>query len=166
MEDTTLFRTAKEPETEAKPEKPREPSEEISTSEVKEVKPSEYPVIRKYPYLKEVLEIDSDAYNTFDVKPLSEEIDEFIRSEVERQKLKDTSESYKSVLDNLLKTIGLPEDINLYDKLDKIVRLVRIHKKLLDATREKEELLNSDPTKLSSSKLKELIKETGGNYAK
>lgn len=100
-------------------------------------------------------------YDTFDVKALSEKIDTYVNSEISRRELKDTEESYKSVIDEVTKKLNLPEDATVYSKLEKLVEYLRINQKMLDAITEKQELLTADPMSLSSAQLKKRLELNG-----
>jgi len=162
-QDKSLFREAT-PRVEQEIEVPKRdepPKHTIVVPDEVENKPSEYPTIKKYPYLTEVLEIDKEIYNTFDIKPQSEEIDDFLRSEVKRNNLKDDKETYKNLVEKYLKKINISEDSDIYTKVEKLSEYLKIQKKLLEGIDERDRLLNSDPMELSSSQLKKYIELKG-----
>ena len=109
-------------------------------------------------YIKELFEM-GEAQNHFNMPSLIHEIDIFVRSEIERQGLKSDKKSYEEIIHGYEKRLNLPEEIDVYTRTEKIVSLIRIDAKLINAIKEKEELLNGDVTKMSSSQIKRYLKE-------
>jgi len=109
-------------------------------------------------YIKELFSLGESASH-FDMPSLTKEIDEFILSEIERQGLEKSHKSYEEIIQGYLDKLRLPDGVDNYTKVEKVAELVRINRKLIEAMTEKETLLNSDPTKMSSAQLKRYIKE-------
>lgn len=126
-----------------------------------EVTPSEAVLTGRPPVLVDVLGIRM-AYKTFDVEPKSKDIDEYINSEVKRQGLKDSRESYQKVVEAIEKKLGVTEESDLYTKLDKIAEYARIQQKLQAAIKEHEELMAADPLTLPVNKMRKVLQEKYG----
>ena len=153
--DSTIFRTKIEPvkETPESPSEPLKPAEpEVITSEYTEKPPS----ISEEPYLVKMLEI-GQAKDHFEMPSLIAEINEFVLSEFERQKLEDTPKSYEEVVSHYLKKLDLPDGIDKYTQVERLVEFIRIDKRLLDIAREKEELEKKPIEDLKSWQLRERI---------
>ena len=160
VEDKTLFR-------EQTPETPVEavssftkPEHEEVSYEKAEILPSERQELEKMPLLASLWDLGS-IYNTFDIKPLTREIDLSIIETMQAKKMKDTESSYKEVLDGYLKQLKLPEEMNIYTKLEQLAKIMRVDRKLKDSLKERDELLTADLDKLSSTKIKQLLKLKG-----
>lgn len=121
-----------------------------------ELLPSEYEIVKKYPLVVDLMGY-KEQLSHFDMKPISKEIDIFLREEIKRLGLKDTKEAYQEVLDDYLKKAQIPKESDIYSKIEKLVQFVRIQAKLLKDLKEREDLLKADPATLSSAKLKQLI---------
>lgn len=121
-----------------------------------ELPPSLYLDSHKPPLVLELIGGVS-AYDHFDMPYLSREINTYILEEITRQELSDTREDYQTVLDRALKHLDLPEGIDVYATVEKLVRYFRIQHKLWTALREKEELMAADPLTLSAPKLKRYL---------
>ena len=145
--DETIYRTKQEVKEEPRLMQESGKVEDVVFDEV-DIKPSEMVEVRGKPMLVEMIENLDFAFGQFDTKEQSLEIDEFINSEIERLKLKDDKESYKKILDKYLNKYS-----DVYSALEDLIKKIRIDKKIIEASKEKEELLNSDPTTLSSTKL-------------
>ena len=133
----------------------------LQSTEVKEtenvfdtvVKP---PSIMEQPYLVKMFELGM-AKDHFEMPTLIKEVNDFVMSELKRQNLDDNVKSYEEIVNHYLKKLNLPENIDVYTKVEKLIELMRIDKKLLDATREKEELLKKPITELTSKQLEARI---------
>ncbi len=139
---------AEDPTSPAEQRDPNEPS--IVSSEQTEKPPS----ILETPFLVEMLEI-GEAKDHFEMPALIKEINEFVLSEFERLKLEDTSDSYKEIVEKYTKK--LPENLDNYALVERLVDLVKIDKKLIEAMKEKDRIMNADIIELSSSQLRKRI---------
>jgi len=149
--DTTIFRTQV---------KPQEAKEEVNTprsTDIPDFSP-EYskPPIEAEPYIETLWELGEEKEH-FEMPSLLTEINEFVLSEIERNKMDKNHEAYEEVLNNYLKRLKLPDNVDIYTKTERVAELMRIDKKLLDNLRDKEALMNADPTKLNSNQLKKYI---------
>lgn len=108
------------------------------------------------PYVADILGV-GPIYGTFDVSPLCMEIDRLLQSEMAAKGLADTKEAYEDLLRWYEKKVNLKDDVLIYTKLEKIVRMLRIHDKIRQVGREHDELMMSDPSSLSAEKLKKYI---------
>lgn len=97
------------------------------------------------------------AYHHFDMPELTREVDSYILESLTRLGLGDTREDYEQVLNSALDKLGLPEGLDVYTTVEKLVRYFRIQHKLFTALKEKEELMAADPLELSASKLKKYL---------
>ena len=155
--DSTIFATKV---TETPTETPTSPQEGISpsreayhTAEHIEQPPS----IRSEPYIVEMLEL-GEAANHFKMPELIQKINEYVLSEFERNEMSDTVDSYKEIIENYLDRLKLPDGIDVYTKIERLAEIIRIDKKLLDAAKAKEELLQKPIEQLDADQLKEMIK--------
>lgn len=126
-----------------------EPADEVNSFK-ETTKP---PSIMGEPYVIDLFEL-GEAKNHFEMPSLLKEIDQFVMSEIERNKLDDSAKSYKEIIDHYLTKLNLPDNVDVYTKTEKVLELMKINKKLLDAAKEKEELLAKPVTELSSTQLK------------
>lgn len=126
-----------------------------------EMPPSLYLEAHKTPLVLELLD-GTGAYEQFDMKPLSQEIDSYVIQELRRLGLEDTRESYQQVLERTIERLKLPEGTDIYATVEKLARLCRIQTKLYSALMEKEELMAADPMELSAAKLKLYIERGYG----
>jgi hypothetical protein len=149
MEDSSIFRAKVEPTVEVVQPK-GEPTQQIHTSEYSE------PPLGDGPYLPELWEM-GEAKEHFEMPSLIKEINEFVLSEIERNKMESNRKSYKEIIDNYEKKLGLPEGIDIYARTEKILSLMKIDMKLLQAVKEKEELLSKPITELTSRQLRQRI---------
>jgi len=115
------------------------------------------------PYLEEMLEL-GEAAGHFEMPELIAEINDFVLSEFERNKMEDTTKSYKEVVNHYLKKLDLPEGTMIYTKVEKLADLMRIDKKLIEAQKEKERIMTADITDLTSRQLKQRIENATANY--
>ena len=154
MTDATLFRSAE-------PEEPIEQEKTERSDKQPDFTPesSERPLGIDKPYCIELLEI-TEAKDHFEMPKLIKEIDEFVRSEIKRNKMKLDRDSYKKVLEGYLKRVP---GLDVYSKTERIAELMRIDKKLLDAVREKEDLLEKPVTEMTSNQLRRYINATTNN---
>lgn len=104
-----------------------------------------------------MLGIAATIYNSFDVPLVCMEIDYLLQSEMAAKGLQDTKEAYEQLLRWYEKKVNLKDDVLVYTKLEKIVRMLRIHNKIRQAEREHDELMMADPSVLSADKLKKYI---------
>ncbi len=137
---------AKEAST-SSPEKTLPPKETHTTPEIS-VKP---PSLTEEPYLVGMLKLDFSK-DHFEMPQLIAEANEFILSEIKRYRLKDSSESYEQIINKYLKK--LPDTLDDYTKIEQLIDLIRIDKKLIEAMNEKDRIMNADITDLSSSQIK------------
>ena len=103
----------------------------------------------------EIMEI-GESKDHFEMPSLIKEIDSFIKSEIERQKMKSNEESYREILDTYLKKIP---DSDIYAKVEHLADLIRVDRKLVEAMREKEEIMTKDITQLTSKQLERRIND-------
>lgn len=108
------------------------------------------------PYLTEIFGM-GEAYSHFDMESLTNEIDGYVKSEMERQGMESSRKSYQEVIDSYLDRLKLPDNVSVYAKTEKVASLMRINCKLLETLKEKEDFLKSDPTTMSSSQLRRYI---------
>jgi len=139
------------------PEIESESKEDLTSSKVtvESLEHKEKP-IEMAEYIKDLWQI-GEAENHFEMKNLLKEIDDFVLSEIKRNEMKESRESYEEIIKKYENRIKLPENVDIYTKTEKIVELIRIDAKLLKALKEKEELLAGDPTKMTSTQLKQYI---------
>lgn len=130
--------------------KPNEPT--IETHETSERPPS----LQTEPYLVKMLEI-GEAKSHFEMPSLLKEINEFVLSEIERQKLDDDNKSYEEVVNHYLDKLKLPEGVDQYLRTEKLNELMMIDKRLIEAMIAKEELLKKPISELSSKQLRDRI---------
>jgi len=109
-------------------------------------------------YIKDLWKV-GEAENHFEMKSLLKEIDTLVKEEITRSKMKSDRKSYEEIIQRYEDRLKLPQNIDIYTKTEKIVELIRIDAKLWQIVKEKEDLLNGDPTKMTSSQLKKYIKE-------
>jgi hypothetical protein len=109
-------------------------------------------------YVKNFLELGETSQH-FEMPSLIKEIDQFVLSEIDRQGLEKNHKSYEEIINGYLKDLKLPENIDHYTKIEKLNSLMRINKKMIEAMVEKENLMKSDPTQMSSTQLKRYINE-------
>jgi len=121
------------------------------------------PTLMESPYLEEMLEL-GEAAGHFEMPELIAEINDFVLSEFERNKMEDTTKSYKEVVNHYLKKLDLPEGTMIYTKVEKLADLMRIDKKLIEAQKEKERIMTADITDLTSRQLKQRIENATANY--
>ena len=114
------------------------------------------PEVTEIPSIKSLWQM-GEASEHFEMPTLIKEIDDFVLGEMgeSRDKTK-----YEQIIQRYLNKLKLPEDVDLYTKTEKVAELMRIDKKLLDASEEREKLLNSDPTKMTSKQLRRYIEST------
>jgi hypothetical protein len=89
------------------------------------------------------------------MKDLTKEINDFVLSEIERNKLEDTEKSYREVVEEYSKRMNLPKGASIYAKTERIAELMRLDKKLLDIIAEKKELEQKDFKDLTSRQMLE-----------
>lgn len=116
---------------------------------------------KRLPLVVDILDA-KEAYDTFDVPYLSENIDNLVNQEIKRRGLDDNEKSYKSLIDEIIIKLHLPTEATIWSKLEKILDYLRINQKMADAIREKEELLSADPLTLSPDKMKKLWEMSHG----
>jgi len=126
-----------------------------------DVKPSERVVSGRPPIVVDLLDA-RPAYKTFDVESQTKEIDRFVNGEIERQKLKDTKDTYEKLVEGILKKLNLTETADPYAKIEGVHRYAKAQLKLQEAIKEHDELMNADPTSLSVDKMKRVLKERYG----
>lgn len=107
-------------------------------------------------YIKEYLKFGESASH-FDMPELISEADEFVLSEIKRLEMKSDRKSFEEIVDGLLKKLNLPNNVDDYTKMEKLVDLMRIQKKLVESIKEREDLLNTDPADMTSAQLKKYI---------
>ena len=161
--DNTIFRNKVEvlPEAQNAPQEPRSDKIPDTTSEYKEKPPSLRQKFKEPPLLIDLIEA-KDIYDTFDVKEQSKEIDDFINSEIRRLNYKDDRKSYQKILDKYITKLDL-RYTDVYAKIEKLASYLRIEQKLLQGLKEREELLNTDITKLSSDRIKKYMELKSAN---
>lgn len=127
----------------------------VGKVEDKSVEQLEKPLeLRKEPYLNEILNIGI-AKDHFEMPALIKEIDEFIKSEIERKGLNGES-GYKEIIEDYSKRLKI-DGKDIYTKVELIAEVIRIDKKILDSIKEKEELMAKDITQLSSKQIEKRL---------
>lgn len=121
-----------------------------------EMPPSLYREAHKVPLVLDLVG-GSSAYSHFDMTPLTNEVDQYISEEILRQGLEDTKTDYQQVLNEALDHLELPEGIDIYTMIEKLVKYFRIQHKLATALKEKEELMQKDPLDMNSAQLKRYL---------
>lgn len=111
-------------------------------------------------YIKDLWKV-GEASNHFKMPELLSEINKFVLSEIERNKMTSNRESYKEIIAKYEKHLNLPDNIDVYTRTEKVAELIRIDVKLLQALKDKEDLLNGDPTQMSAVKLKKYLNLNG-----
>lgn len=137
-------------------EEPKRTEPQDISPETGELPPSLRLEARKLPYAAEMLGVAS-IYDTFDVSVVCREIDRLLQSEMRAKSIEDTKDGYEELLRWYEKKANVPNDVLVYTKLEKILKLLQIHDKIRQVEREHDELLLSDPTTLSAAKLKKYI---------
>lgn len=122
----------------------------VVTHEKKERPPS----LSEVPLITKLLEINDDHFN---IPEDTKFLNEFILSEMKRQDLDDSEESYKSVLDFLTKKTNVPDGLDLYSKLSQLVEYAKIQEKLYGIMEEREKFLSKKPEDMTSKELKRFI---------
>jgi hypothetical protein len=148
--------------TRVEPQEPAKPDNSAPAGKVTEVTPEavEKPLeALEKPYLNDLLSL-GEAYNHFKMKDLVAETDEAIKEELAYKEVKLSREAYKELIDTYLKKLDLPEGISLYTQVEKLHQLVSINRKLLQATKEKQEFMAMNPADMSSTQLKRYISTT------
>lgn len=107
-------------------------------------------------YIKDLWKV-GEAENHFEMKNLLKEIDDFVLSEIERNKMKPTRGSYEEIIQKYEDKLKLPEGTDIYTRTEKVLELMKIDIKLLQALKDKEDLLKGDPTKMTSAQLKKYL---------
>lgn len=126
-----------------------------------EMPPSLYQEANKVPLVLDLIG-GTSAYEHFDMKPLTKEIDGYISEEITRKGFSDTKEDYQKVLNEALDSLDMPVGTDVYAMVEKIVRHFRIQHKLYSALKEKQELMAADPSTLSAPKLKKYLEMNHG----
>jgi len=161
--DTTLFRARVEPsEVVVEKSEPKSDKQPDAVYEDTNMPPSVYLEAKNHPYLVDLFEM-KDVYNQFNMKELSDEINDFILSEIKRQNLKDTKESYQNIVKSYLSKLKMSNDVDIYTRIERITDLMKIDKKLIEAAKEKEDLLTADITDLTSAQLKKRLEINAQN---
>lgn len=119
-------------------------------------KPSEYIRTNRPPLVVDILGIRM-AYGKLHTKEQAGEVDQFINSEIERQKAKDSKESYEKLYESIVKKLNLEGEQNEFTKLEKIAEYARIQTKLQEAIKETEELLAGDPLDMPLPKMRKAL---------
>lgn len=151
MEGDTAFRNAEATLVVPVPEAASLVTEKVHPHD--EMPPSLYLEAHKVPLVLDLLG-GTTAYEHFDMKPLSQEIDRYVIEEVNRLGLDDTKDNYQQVLDEAIEKLKFPKGTDVYALVEKLVRHFRIQHKLYSALRDKEALMMADPMTLSAAKLK------------
>ena len=144
-----------QPETPTSPveEVKGEKSPEIQVGESKIPKPSEYAEIKGKPMVADILNF-GEAIDHFNMKELSNEINDFILSEITRSKMQDDKKSYVEVLNSYLKRANLPDGVSIYGQTERLAELMRLDKKLLDIIQAKKQIEEKPIEDLTSEQLK------------
>lgn len=139
-------------------ETPTVDSKEVSGEKVNETtsfEQTEKP-LEMEAYIKELWKV-GEAENHFEMKTLLKEINEFVLSEIERNKMESNRKSYEEIVQNYEKKLGLPDGVDVYTRTEKVLELMKIDIKLLQAIKEKEEILSKPITELTSAQLKKRL---------
>lgn len=136
-------------------ETPTSPPDKLSDIKTTTYEHTEKPAsLHEVPLINEILEINDDHFN---IPEDTKYLNEFILSEIKRQDLEDTKESYKIILDNLVKKTNIPDGLDIYAKLERLSEYAKIQQKLYDVAKEREEFLAKDPNDMTSRELKKYI---------
>lgn len=111
-------------------------------------------------YIKDLWKV-GEASNHFNMPQLLSEINTFVLSEIERNKMTSNRDSYKEIIAGYEKRLHLPENLDVYTRVEKVAELIKIDAKLLQALKDKEDLLNGDPTQMSATQLKKYLNLNG-----
>lgn len=120
------------------------------------VKPSEYVKTNRPPLVVDLLGVRM-ALGKFAVKEHSLEIDQYLNSEIERQKIADTRDNYEKLINSALKKINLEGEQNEFTKLEKLHEYAVAQTKLWEAIKENEELTNGDPLDMPLPKMRKAL---------
>lgn len=123
------------------------PDKIVQVGEKDTMPPNLYKEAGRMPYLLDLIPSGEFAYKTFNVKDLSQTIDDYINSKT------DSRESYQKEYRDLMKRAGIKSD-DVYIIIDKLSEFVRIENKLLEAVREKEEFEQKPIDEMSSKELR------------
>jgi len=154
--DSTIAKIAVPQTKEEIKQAPRNDTPPEIVSEQENLPPSVYAEIKHHPLMVDLLDY-KDQLNHFEVKAQSEEIDNFLREEMTRNGLQDTKETYDDLLTDYLKKARIDQKMDIYTKIERLLEFIRIQRKLIEAVKEKEDLLKADIADLNSAQLKRLI---------
>lgn len=141
-------------ETPTSPSEPRKTDgPTLVTHEIAERPPS----LQEKPYINKMFQL-GEAAGHFEMPTLLKEINEFVLSKG------DDIKTYEKVVNEYLERLHLPENIDVYTKVEKLHELMMIDKKLLDAAKAKEELLAKPITELTSSQLRKRIQDESTDH--
>jgi hypothetical protein len=117
--------------------------------------------LNKSPLLLEVLKSPPNFMKHFNMKSLVNDIDGFINEEISRSHLKDDKETYSKIADKYFSQV---KDKGVYDQVESVHKLIQIERTLLQAIKERKDLLEGDPLKLSSEQLLKRLKLQGVSH--
>ena len=161
-QDNTIAKVAV-PQKEAEVQQtPRSNAPPEIVAEKENLPPSVYAEIKHRPLMVDLLGY-REQLNHFEVKAQSEEIDNFLREEITRLALEDTQKAYNDLLKEYLKKAQINKNMDIYTKIERLLDFVRIQRKLIEAVKEKEDLLKADIKDLNSAQLKRLIEYDKNN---
>lgn len=108
-------------------------------------------------YIKDLWQM-GEASSHFKMPELTKEIDAFVLEQIEREGFVKNHKSYEEIIQRYEKKLGLPDDVNIYTRTERVAELMRIDAKLYAALKEKEEFTKKDPMKMTSAELKRYMK--------
>lgn len=125
----------------------------------KETPPSILQEMGRKPEICNLLEM-GEAYEHFNMKPLTKEIDTFINSQIKAQGLEDNKASYKKIFETLLENSNAPRD-DVYSLIERVNEYVVLQKKLIQLAKEKEEFEKKPIEEMTSKELRRKLEEDG-----
>lgn len=100
-----------------------------------------------------------EASGHFKMPELLKSIDEYVLEQIEYHKLDKSRKSFEEIVKRYEDKLNLPENIDIYTKTERIAELMKIDKKMYDAIKEKQALLEKDPTEMTAAELRKYVKE-------
>lgn len=157
MQDETIARAVVQSSPESiETSEPRSESQPDFTSVQTDIPISQFNEIKKYPFLLEHLKA-VDVISHFSVKNDSEYVEQFILQELQRTNLKENKDNYLKVLGEYTKKLNIPEDIDVYSRLERLASYMKIQQRLYDDIQEREDLLKKDPKDMTAKELRKYL---------
>lgn len=126
-----------------------------SVGDAPEANPSELVDLHRKPELCNLLEID-EAYNHFNMKSYSNEIDSYINKRVAKEGKDDSKESYKEIFEDILEQSNPPRD-DIYAMVNRVKEYVELQNRLIKIAEDKEEFEKKSIEDMTSEELKKVI---------